>query len=178
LRYRRRVTAVALRYFPDLADAEDLAQEAFVRAYTKLKTLKPGVPFEYWIMRIAANLCLDRIRKDRRRAEQPFSQLGAETGDWLDQRLNSATSDEPRGFEERFASKQLLQRVLPRIDPKDRLVLHLLYTEGRDVAEIAQILGWSKPNVKVRAFRARRVLGRAIEELLANRKGVEHEREK
>ncbi len=165
LRHRRAATSMARRYFPNLDDAEDLAQEALVRAYQNLHKLKPGVVFQYWLLRITVNLCLDRFRREKRRRESLLSQMSPEGTAWLDRQLLAPSVDKHRNLERSREAQDILTLVLPLIAPRDRAVLHLLYTEERDVAEVARILGWSRSNVKVRAFRARRVLRKAIEEL-------------
>jgi RNA polymerase sigma-70 factor (ECF subfamily) len=170
LRYRRRVTGVALRFFSNIDDAEDLAQDAFVRAYTNLEKLKPGVPFESWVLRITVNLCIDRLRRRRRRKEEVVSHITPEENSWLNRQLRSATLEEPAEMEQSFEARALLDRILPHIAPKDRAVLHLMYAEDRSVAEVAQILGWSKANVRVRAFRAKHTLRQVLQELLARTK--------
>ena len=70
-RHRRTLTRVARRYFPQIDDAEEMAQEGFVKAYQNLNKLKPGVPVKNWLIRITINLCLDRLRRERRRGEMP-----------------------------------------------------------------------------------------------------------
>jgi RNA polymerase sigma-70 factor (ECF subfamily) len=171
LRYRHRLTAIAWRFFPDPADAEDMAQEAFVRAFTNLEKLRSGVPFRNWLYRLTTNLCLDRVRRERRRPRQVEPALTQPEEEWLERQLyRDETDGEPR-FVQRLVAEQLISRVLERIAPRDRLVLHLLYCEGRSVAEVADILKWTKANVKVRAFRARRTLRKYLSQLDAVSEG-------
>ena len=66
-----------------------------------------------------------------------------------------------------------MKRVLPKIAPKDQAILQLLYGEGLDVAEVAEMLGWTEVNVRVRAFRARRTLKKALETLSDGQRRVE-----
>ncbi len=165
LRHRHAVTAVASRFFFRRPEAEDAAQEAFVKAYTKLDKIKPGAPFGYWIIRVATNCCLDRLRKESRRGERPLSQVSEDQSAWLDRHLAARSEQEHRALEHSREARSLMAQVLPLIQPKDRAVLYLLDGEGRPVEEIASLFGWSKSNVRVRAFRARRTLRRAIEEL-------------
>ncbi len=165
LRYRRKITAVAWRFFPDAADAEDMAQDAFVRAFTNMEKLRPGVPFRNWLYRITINLCLDQMRKQARRPQQTETDLTRTEQDWLERKLyREGTYSEPR-FRDHLVAKELISKVLQRIAPKDRLVLHLIYGEGRSVKEVASTLGWSNTNVKVRAFRARRALRNYLNQL-------------
>ena len=165
LRYRRKLTAVAWRFFSDQADAEDMAQEAFVRAFTNLEKLRPGVPFHNWLYRVTINLCLDRVRKERRRPQQLEPDLTQPEEEWLERQLYQEKTDPEPRFVDHLIAQQLISRVLERIAPKDRLVLHLLYCEGRSAAEAAATLGWTKTNVKVRAFRARRALRKYLNQL-------------
>ncbi len=165
LRYRKKLTAIAWRFFSDPADAEDMAQEACVRAYTNLDKLRPGVPFHNWLYRVTINLCLDRLRSERRRPRQLEPDLIQSEQEWLERQLfKEETDPEPR-FVGHLIARQLISRVLERIAPKDRLVLHLLYCEGRTVEEVASTIGWTKTNVKVRAFRARRTLRKFLKQL-------------
>lgn len=165
LRHRYKVTATARHFFPQLADAEDLAQDAFIRAYTNLTSLRAGVPFKNWLLKITVNLCLDQLRKQKRRREIVSSQLNSEQRQWPQPQWSSVQENEQLRFERISDARALLARVLDRLSPKDRAVLYLLYDEERSVAEIAKLLGWSKSNVKVRAFRARRALRTAIGEI-------------
>ncbi len=165
LRHRHAVTAVSGRFFFQRPDAEDAAQEAFVKAYMKLGKLKPGVPFAYWILRVTTNCCLDRLRRNGRRPERPLSQVSENEAAWLDRHLAARSQREHRALERSTEARSLMARILPRISPKDRAALYLLDGEGRSVEEVAALLGWSRANVRVRAFRARRVLRKAIMEL-------------
>ena len=65
-----------------------------------------------------------------------------------------------------LASRELLEKLMERLDPKDRLVITLLHLEERSVDEIHQVTGWSRALVKVRAFRARHKLSKFLKELM------------
>ena len=158
LRHRKRVIALVWRFFPDPSDAEDMAQDAFVRAYTNLEKLKKEVPFQNWLIRIAANLCLDRLRREKRRPRQVGPDMQEKEEEWLDRQVHLQGGSQGPRFENTLIAQQLVSSVLDHIAPRDRLVLHLLYAEGRSVEEVAKTMGWTKSNVKVRAFRARRSL--------------------
>ena len=169
LRHRRKVTSVASRFFPQPQDAEDLAQEAFVRAYTQLDKLKEGVPFLNWLLRITINISLDRIRHQRRRPEFSESQIGSDESQSIERHMLTSSKGRDERTAEALEASALLEKVRGKLPPKDQAVLYLLYDEDRDVAEVAEILGWTRSNVKVRAFRARRFLRRELEELLGQR---------
>lgn len=169
LRYRRKVTAVASRFFPRPHDAEDLAQEAFVRAYTQLDKLKEGVPFLNWLLRITINLSLDRIRHRKRRPELSESQIRTDETQSIERHLVDSSKRRHARRLEAFEAAALLEQVRSKLAPKDQAILYLLYDEDRDVAEVAEIMGWTKSNVKVRAFRARKFLKQELEALFEQR---------
>jgi RNA polymerase sigma-70 factor, ECF subfamily len=166
-RHRDVATRVAGRYFWDGAEAEDVAQEALVKAFLNLRKLKAGVPFRNWLIRIATNTSLDRLRHRRRRPELPLSRLGPDETARLEHLAQGAGEEDWKRSLARDEAREVLGRILPGISPKDQTVLYMLYAEERSVAEIAEILGWSQTNVKVRAFRARAHLRRALKEVLA-----------
>lgn len=138
---------------------QDLVQEVYLTVFAKLDRYRPrdGVPFEHWIARVAVHTCRDVLRAERRRPAP--GALSAQAGEWL-----AALTDEreaPAGSA--LAARELVERLLSELRPDDRLVLTWLDLEQRSVAEVAQLTGWSRTLVKVRAFRARRRL-RAVAE--------------
>lgn len=171
VRYRHPVARLAARFLPDAADAEDLTQDAFVRAYCHLHQVKVGVPFRNWLMRLTVNLCLDRLRYRRRRPEHLVSQIQSEDPNWAENQLGKDAAEIFQRLESSREARALLRLVIPRLSRNDQLLLHLLYGEQLEVPEVAELLGWSTVNVRVRAFRARRSLKRIIEGLLAGREG-------
>ncbi len=166
LRHRGRVTRVAMRFFPRLEDAEDVAQDTFVRAFLKLEKLRTGVPFENWVVRIAINLSLDRIRHSKRRPEHSISQLGEDEEIWLERFFGRESVDEGGRTADSTEAREILEKVLPQISPKDQAILHLLYGEGMNSTEVAEIMGSSEVNIRVRAHRAKRALRKALERLM------------
>lgn len=171
LKHRRGVETAVSRFYRSRADVEDIAQEAFAHALAGLHQRRPGTPFRYWLLRIAINCSLDGLRRRKRRPARTTSELTEDEGAWLDRHLAAASKEEHRSMERSMEARSLLDRVLTRVAPKDRAVLYLMYAEEMPVHEVAQLLGWSKALVKVRAFRARRLLRRNIEDLFARRAG-------
>jgi RNA polymerase sigma-70 factor (ECF subfamily) len=133
---------------------QDLVQEVYLTVFARLDRYRPrdGVPFEHWLARVAVHTCRDVLRAERRRPAA--GSLSAQAGAWLE-----ALTDEreaPTGSE--LAARELVELLLAELRPDDRLVLTWLDLEQRSVAEVAQLTGWSRTLVKVRAFRARRRL--------------------
>ncbi|HEV8629673.1 MAG TPA: sigma-70 family RNA polymerase sigma factor [Thermoanaerobaculia bacterium] len=143
--HERRVFRLAGRFFRRREDVEEVAQETFLRAWRKLDGYRADAPFEHWLTRICLNCCYERLRRRQLRTEE----LQPETA--------AAPAHDPTvGLE--------VERLLRRLSPADRFVLLLLDGEGWSVEEIADRLGWSGANVKVRAHRARKRLRRLLEE--------------
>lgn len=152
------VRAHRSRSIPD----EDLAQEVFLKLFSRLDRYEPrdGIPFEHWLSRLAVRTCLDALRTERRRPQPADSPLSEAAGDWLET-LRQDSASPP--IDEVLAARELVDALLARLPPKDRLVLTLLDMEERSVAEVSAVTGWSRTLVKVRAFRARRRLRALVE---------------
>ena len=160
------VLAIVRGHLPRRLAEEDLAQDVFVKLFANLDRYDPALPLENWVSRLALNTCLDRLRAERRRPEVRWADLGEDEAATLESLLS--TSPEEAG-ERLPGSRELFEKLLETLKPVDRMVITLLMLEERSVAEIAAQTGWSKTLVKVRAFRARRKLRRALAEL-ENRK--------
>jgi RNA polymerase sigma-70 factor (ECF subfamily) len=144
--HQRRVFRLAGRFFRHAEDVEEAAQETFLTAWRKLASYKARAPFEHWLTRVCLNCCYERLRK-RKDREQTVESL----------------EDRPAAEQAPEATLEV-ERLLATLRPEDRFVLLMLDGEGWSVAEIADRLGWSKVNVKVRAHRARRKLRALLEE--------------
>jgi len=143
--HQRRVFRLAGRFFLRPEDVEEVAQETFLTAWQRLDTYKARAPFEHWLTRLCLNCCYARLRKDRR-VEQPVDALPP----------TAAPNADPD-------AKLEVAALLQRLEPQDRFILLLMDGEGWSAAEIAERLGWTRTNVKVRAHRARKRLREALE---------------
>jgi RNA polymerase sigma factor (sigma-70 family) len=151
-------------HLPRRESEEDLMQEVFLKLLQKLGSYRerPGVPFEHWVSRLAVRTCLDALRAERSRPEWRMADLGDGEQEWLDYLAHRQT--EPPEERDREA-KSIVTRLLEQLSPPDRLVLTLLDLEERSTQEIAQMTGWTRPMVKMRAMRARRKLRAVAEQL-------------
>ncbi len=150
-KYSPRVFATARRYARRENEIEDIAQEVWLKAFSKLASFRGEAPFEHWLMRMTVRTCYDFLRGHQRNRELAFSELSEPETDWLDRFV----ADPGSAAEDADAAKLLVGRVLEKLSPPARLVITLLEIEDRSVKEIAELTGWSVPLVKVRAFRAR-----------------------
>ncbi len=150
-KYSPRVFATARRYARRESEVEDIAQEVWLKAFSKLASFRGEAPFEHWLMRMTVRTCYDFLRGHQRNRESSFSELSEPETDWLERFV----ADPGNAAEDASAAKLLVGRVLEKLSPPARLVITLLEIEDRSVKEIAELTGWSVPLVKVRAFRAR-----------------------
>jgi RNA polymerase sigma-70 factor (ECF subfamily) len=160
-RYQRLVFRIVGGFLRDRADVEEVAQEAFLRAFEGLRGFRPGAPFGPWVARIATFASYDRLRRRGRTPEVA----------WGD--LSSAEQDAIRGLvagadpADRAAVRDLLDRAMACLPPKDRQVLVLADGMGFSGAQVAQALGCSSLAARIRLHRARRAMRGVIEALLA-----------
>jgi RNA polymerase sigma-70 factor (ECF subfamily) len=154
LRHKGRVFGVAARFARDAAEIEDICQDVFVQAYFKLRQYRRDSPFEHWILRICTRKCYDYLRKRRRGGESVSVDAMLESG-------HEPSAPEPPAP---HPDLERLHAALAQLSPKERLVITLLELEERSVREIAGLTGWSIGNIKVRAFRARAVLRKLMED--------------
>lgn len=164
-RYRDHVFRIVMRHVPG-NDVESVSHDAFVRTYLSLATFRRRSDFRHWLSRIALRTSYDYWRERYRSRETPLASLGEDETRWLEH----VTADQAGRQSENAASsreaRELLARAMDRLSPEDRMVLELVHIEERPVKEIAELLGWSIANVKVRAFRSRKKLRSILEKML------------
>jgi len=158
-RWKNRVFRLALRFVRRPEDAEDMTQEVFMKVYRTAASYRRDAPFEHWLLRIATNTCVDRLRAARRRPEEVLSAITPDAAGWLDRALGGRSL---RAIEIESA-RATAADLLATLSPKDRTVLVLLDLEGRSAQEVAAAIGSTRAAVKVRAMRARRALRRLAE---------------
>ena len=166
-RHSPRVFRVASRFFRRREQAEEAAQEIFLKAFTELAGFEGRGSFEGWLTRIATNTCLNILRGQKRRSpELTAADLTEDEGAWLDSKMSDAATERHRAAERATVAADLADRVLDTMSPDDRLALTLVDGEELSVREVAEMTGWSESKVKVQAFRARRRMREAVEKLL------------
>jgi RNA polymerase sigma-70 factor (ECF subfamily) len=156
------VIRIVRAHLPRRSSEEDLAQDIFLKMFSRLEQFKGAVPFTHWVSRIAVTTCIDALRAQKRRPELRWADLSETEADVLDAVIRNESEPAP---DEAVSSRELLNKLLDQLKPDDRLVLRLLDLEQHSVAEISQLTGWNVPLIKVRAFRARRKLQKMFTEL-------------
>ena len=156
------VMRIVRGHLPRRMDPEDLAQIVFVKVFQKIDQYNADAPFPHWVSRIAVNTCLNELRSEKARPELRWADLGEEQAEALE-RVLERSNETP--VDEQVATRDLAQRLLETLPPRDRLILTLLDLEERTVAETAAVTGSPEAVIKVRAFRARRKLRKELERL-------------
>jgi len=154
--YQQSVFGVCYRILRDRTEAEDATQEAFIKAFTNLNSYDVERPFKPWILRIASNECIDRIR----RRKNPLSLDGlGDDGAWEWKPGNSPNPESEYLRQERQAH---VRQLLDELSPTDRMVVMLFYWEELPYAEISEVTGLSISAIKSRLFRARRSMAELL----------------
>ena len=156
------VLKVVRGHLPWRTSEEDLVQTVFMKVFTNIEQFEGRVPIEHWVSRIAVNTCLSAIKAEKSRPELRWADLSEEAQAVVE----SLASDRMEGGENGgAAARELVNDLLGRLNPADRLVETLLHLEEKSVAEVRARTGWSTALVKVRAFRARKKLQKILAQL-------------
>jgi len=147
-RYQSPVYSIAYRMLGQSADAEDAAQETFLRAYSKLESYRPEAKFGTWLLSIAAHFCIDQLRRKQ----------SVSLDDVPDLDRPGRQDEEPESSALEKETRDEVQAMLQVLPPKYRAPLVLRYWYDHSYAEIAEVLRLSEATVKTRLFRARQML--------------------
>ena len=134
----------------------------FIKIFQKLSQFSGKVPLEHWVSRVAVNTCLSQIESEKVRPELRHADLSEEEQAVVE---NLAVSSEELAPDRQLASRQLVEHLLQMLKPVERVVIDLLYLQGRSVEEVHKITGMSVAAIKVRAFRARQKMKAQLEKI-------------
>jgi RNA polymerase sigma-70 factor, ECF subfamily len=154
--YKDKVFQLCYRMLGNRHEAEDMAQEAFIRAYVNIASFNINLKFSTWLYRIATNLCIDRIRK-----KKPDFYLDAEVSGTDGLTMYSQVAAETALPEEEVESielQEIIQREISKLPEKYRSVIVLKYIEELSLNEISEILDMPLGTVKTRIHRGREAL--------------------
>jgi RNA polymerase sigma-70 factor (ECF subfamily) len=156
-------------HLPRRTSEEDLAQTIFMKIFAKLEQFSGAVPFEHWVSRIAVNTCLNQIQAEKIRPELRWADLSEDEERVLES-LASTAADNFQHPDEHLAAKDLVDKLLAKLSPEDRLLINLINLEGHSIEEVRKITGWNSSLIKVRVFRARHKLKKHYAKLMEERK--------
>jgi RNA polymerase sigma-70 factor, ECF subfamily len=158
--YKNKVYQLCYRMLGNRHEAEDVAQEAFIRAYVNIHTYNPNMKFSSWLYRIATNLSIDRIRK-----KKPDFYLDAEVSGTDGLTMYSqlaATEASPEDVLESLELQETVQKAILKLPEKYRSVIVLKYIEELSLQEISEILDLPVGTVKTRIHRGREALRKQL----------------
>lgn len=149
-KHKDMVFSIALKVLNNREDAEEIAQDTFVKAYQSLGTFERKAKFSTWLYRIVYNAAVSKTRKKRLEfVAMNESVMENYTESELIERVDHLDGEEQR---------MLMERALKRLPEEDHLLVTLFYHAGHPVEEISYITGLSSSNVKVRLHRIRKKL--------------------
>ena len=150
--HQHRVVAIASRLLRGSEDAEDVAQQVFVKAYFSLRRFDQRSKFSTWLYKIAVNECWNHLRKKKARPLLYEADLTEEQSERVEGAAQRAAGIDP---EQAARLQDLVEWLLSQLDPKDRMMLEMKEAQGFSIEEIAGFLDLNPNTVKVRLFRAR-----------------------
>ena len=164
LEYQKQVYHITLKMTGNEEDAFDLSQETFLKAFRALPTFRGEAGFGSWLYRMAANLCIDFLRKKKRQGAGQIISLDA--GEDEDRRPPELPDlrYEPQSALEKKELREKVQAGLKKLPDEQRLILVLRDVEGFSYQEISDALKIELGTVKSRIYRARAHLARLLTE--------------
>lgn len=153
--YQNKVYTIAYRFMGNHADASDLAQDAFIKAYRSLLSFRGDSSFATWLYRIVTNVCRDELRKQSRYKKISLDDAMLYSGGNPSLEASEMTPEEYMESEEK---KDLVQKHLNALSEDQRLILVMREIQGLSYEEIASFLDCTLGTVKSRLNRARQTL--------------------
>ena len=165
--YDQAVLRLALHLTGSEQDAEDIHQEAFLKAYRYLGNFRFECSFYTWIYRIVTNLCLDLLRRRKSRREDQAVMLDS-SGEEIDL-LTNVTDQRASANPDRELNRKILaeriREALDKLTPRERMVFELKHYQGLKLRTIGEILNTTEETAKNTLFRATRKLRTILAEL-------------
>ena len=166
-RHDRSVLRLALRILGSEEEAKDAYQETFLRLYRTLGDFRHECSVATWVLRIASNVCMDRLRRRAARREEPASVVEFEGGPRS--RVDESPDERPDHDPERALARREIRRrledALGDLAPRERLVFEMRHYEGLRLRQIGEMIGTTEDTVKNCLFRAHHHLREALADL-------------
>jgi RNA polymerase sigma factor (sigma-70 family) len=161
-KYKSMVFSIALRITKSREEAEEISQDAFIKAYQNLKSFQGKAKFSSWLYRIVYNTGISHLRKQEKGRVSLDEANIPETLYVESKRNYDALTEAER--------KKYLEFALNELDEDERFLIILYYYDEKDLDEVAEIAGITKTNTKVRIFRARKKMLLVLEKYLKEEK--------
>jgi RNA polymerase sigma-70 factor, ECF subfamily len=166
-RYDQSVLRLALHMLGNEQDAQDVHQEAFLKAYRHLGNFRFECSFYTWLYRIVTNLCLDHLRRRKSRREDPATMIDSR-GDEMDLMANisdTRSMANPARELDRIRMGECINEALAKLTPRERTVFELKHYQGLKLRTIGDMLNTTEETAKNTLFRATRKLRTNLAEL-------------
>ncbi len=159
-KYKDMVFTVALRIVRSREDAEEIAQDVFIKAYQSLKSFKKESKFSTWLYRIVYNTAISKTRKRHLDTTNlDYDVVENYSIDEIVEDVNSLDIDE---------QKIIINKVIEKLNPEESTLISLFYFKENSTEEISEIMSLSKANVKVKLHRIRKKLYKEVQQILTN----------
>ena len=146
-RYKNFVFTLSIKMLQNREEAEEVAQDVFIKVYRSLQKFKTESKFSTWLYRITYNTCLDKMRSKKRNT--PVFSFDHFAEDEAVSLINVLDTIEER------ERKQMIQKCLDLLPAEDSFLLTLYYFEENSLKEISKIIGVNENNLKIKLFRSR-----------------------
>jgi RNA polymerase sigma-70 factor (ECF subfamily) len=163
-KYRNLVFSIMLKMVRNKQEAEDLTQEAFMKAFTSLATFNDEFAFSTWLMKIASNNCIDFLRKRKLRTYSIHEPV-----QYKDEKIEIDIPDHDPTPEKTLIQSErnrMIEETIQALPERYRYVIILRHKEEKSYEEIAEIMNLPLGTVKAQIFRAREILNKNLKEIL------------
>jgi RNA polymerase sigma-70 factor (ECF subfamily) len=174
-RYQMAVWGTVHRILGNSSENEDAVQEVFLRAFAALRKFDLQYPFGPWILRIAANYCIDQLRRRKGRKVQLWSELRELDQERLLRDFVMQSDVESGGMEYIEGCNRVAKALLNSLNPKYRAAFILREVEDKDYGEVAKVLGTTEVAARVRVSRARSELQKKFRAYLSGQQRKERD---
>ena len=157
-RYKDLVYSLALKMVKNREEAEEVAQDTFIKVFKSLSKFKGDSKFSTWIYKVTYNTCLDRLKKQKREQQVvSIDEFNTNQIKSIDNALDKMENEE---------REKAIQDCIQFLPADDAFLLTLFYFEEQSLEEIAKVIGLTANNVKVKLFRSRKKLTTILKEKL------------
>lgn len=157
-KYKNMAFTIALKILANAQDAEDAAQESFVKAYMQIGSFEGKSKFSTWLYTIVYRTAVSKLQQPRLIMQSIDNEL--------EESYNYEYSPAPLEAMQAHERARYVKEAIDRLPQMEALIVTLYYLNDSPIEEIEQITGLSNSNVKVKLFRARKVLGKELQFLL------------
>jgi len=168
--YKDLVFTLALRMLKNREEAEEVAQDTFIKAYKSLDRFKGDAKFSTWLYRVAYNTCLDRIKKNKKYLNDvPIDEFTEHEVKSIDNALLGMMTAE---------KEAAIKACIDQLPSEDAFLLTLYYFDDLSLDEISKVVNLTSNNIKVKLFRCRKKLAHILKANLDSETIASYERER